>query len=375
MVQSRTRWYEFSKKKMMALFNVIQKEYWMKKRTFYREIYLSKNTNPESNDFKHFCDSPHLKKLDNEEARSCEGLLTIEECSEALSKFPNNKTPDPDSFTIEFYRCFWNAVAPFMVDSFNYSFENGLLTISQWLAMISLIPTKDKNLQYLKNWRPVSLLNNDYKIATKAIALRLEKVLPKIVNESQTGYVKGRYIRESIRTISDIMSFTKTHNIPGLAVFLDFEKEFDSLEWNYLQKCLEVLNFGPQLRRWIRFIYSDISSCVLNNRHATRHFNLGRGVRQGCPLSGTLFVIGIEILGNAIRSSKEIKRIKIDERNMLKLSQYTDDTTAFVEDTESLSHLFSLLSQFESCFGLKLNQSKLELLRPSQGFLGTREHG
>ena len=136
-----------------------------------------------------------------------------------------------------------------MVDSFNYGFENGLLTISQRLAISSLIPKKDKNLQYLKNWRPVSLLNNDYKIAAEAIALRMEKVLPKIVNESQTGYVKGRYIGESIRTISDIMSFTKTHNIPGLAVFLYFEKAFDSLEWNYLQKCLEVLNFGPQLQQ------------------------------------------------------------------------------------------------------------------------------
>ena len=88
----------------------------------------------------------------------------------------------------------------------------------------------------------------------------MEKVLPKIVNDSQTGYVKGRYIGENIRTISDIMSFTKTHNIPGLAVFLDFEKAFDSLEWNYLQKCLEVFNFGPQLRQWIRVIYSNISS-------------------------------------------------------------------------------------------------------------------
>ena len=69
---------------------------------FYREIYLSKNTNPESNNFKHFFESPHLKKLDNEEARSCEGLLTIEECSEALNKFQNNKTPGSDGFTIEF---------------------------------------------------------------------------------------------------------------------------------------------------------------------------------------------------------------------------------------------------------------------------------
>jgi len=145
-----------------------------------------------------------------------------------------------------------------MVDSFNYAYENGHLSISQRLGIISLIPKKNKNLEYLSNWRPISLLNNDYKIATKVIAIRIEEVLPKIIHSSQTGYVKGRYIGESIRTISDGMSFTKTQNIPGLAVFLDFEKAFDSIEWNYLQKCLETFNFGPQLRQWINVIYSDI---------------------------------------------------------------------------------------------------------------------
>ena len=63
------------------------------------------------------------------------------------------------------------------------------------------------------------------------------------------------------------MSFTKTQNIPGLAVFLDFEKAFDSIEWDYLQKCRKTFNFGPQLRQWINVIYHDISSCIINNGH------------------------------------------------------------------------------------------------------------
>ena len=162
MVRSRARWYEFGEKNNKYFLNLEKRNHRKKHITslikddgsvqcdpkgilveeerFYREIYLSKNTNPESDDFKNFF---HLKKLDNEEARSCEGLLTIKECSEALNKFQNNKTPGSEDFTIEFYRCFWNAVAPFMVDSFNYGFENGLFSISQRLAVISLIPKKD----------------------------------------------------------------------------------------------------------------------------------------------------------------------------------------------------------------------------------------
>ena len=77
-------------------------------------------------------------------------------------------------------------------------------------ANISLIPKKgnDKK-KYMKNWRPISLLNNDYKIVTKALALRLEKVLTTIISQNQTGNIKGKYIGESIRIITDMMSFTK----------------------------------------------------------------------------------------------------------------------------------------------------------------------
>ena len=252
---------------------------------------------------KHFFESSNLKTIDKEEAERCEGLITMKECSDAHNKFQNNKTPGSDGLTIEFYRCFWEVLGHFMVDSFNYAYEYGHLSISQRLGIISLIPKKNKNLGYLSNWRPISLLSNDYKIATKVIAIRIEKVLPKIIHSSQTGYVKGRNIGESIRTISDIMSFTKTQNIPRLAVFLNFEKAFDSIE----QKCLETFNFGPQLRQWKNVIYGDISSCILNNGFATRQFNLERGVRQGCPLSGILFAIGIEILGNAIMAGVQMK--------------------------------------------------------------------
>ena len=384
MVRSKAQWYEFGEKNSKYFYNLEKRNHKRKhiislkkedgsllhnpgqileeEETFFKEIYRSRDVSPESEIFNHFFHSDGLNTLNIEEADNCEGLLTLQECANSLGQFKNNKTPGSDGFTIEFYRSFWNVIGQFMVDSFNYAFKNGSLSITQKLGVISLIPKKDKDKNYLKNWRPISLLNNDYKIATKAIALRLEKVLPTIISSSQTGYVKGRYIGESIRIISDMMSFTKAKNIPGLAVFLDFEKAFDSIEWKYLQKCLEVFNFGPQLRQWVSVLYKDITSCVLNNGFATKHFNLGRGVRQGCPLSGILFVIGVEILNNAITRSNEIRGIQIDKEQTVKVSQYADDTTVFVRDVQSIHNLFYLLSQFESCSGLKINQSKSEIL-------------
>ena len=107
-------------------------------------------------------------------ASTCEGELTLTECTKALKKMQNNKSPGSDGLTKEFYCAFWDVISDYVVNSFNYAFKTGQLSISQRHGIISLIPKKDKDTQYLKNWRPVSLLNVDYKIITKAIAPRLE---------------------------------------------------------------------------------------------------------------------------------------------------------------------------------------------------------
>ena len=112
------------------------------------------------------------------------------------------------------------------------------------------------------------------------------------------------------------------------------------------------------------FFYHNISSCVLNNGHTSEPFLLERGVQQGCPLSGLLFVIAIEVLEQKIRRSKMIKGIEIEYNGSqeMKLSQYPNDTTALLSDSESVMQLFELLGLFERCSGLKINESKSELL-------------
>ena len=117
----------------------------------------------------------------------------------------------------------------------------------------------------LNNLRPVTLLNVDYKIATKVIANRLAKVLPDIISSNQTGYVKNRYIGENVRVISVVIDSTKAKQTQGTALFLDFKKAFDSIEWEYLYKVLDVFNFKQDFKRWVKVFYTDISSCVAKN--------------------------------------------------------------------------------------------------------------
>ena len=97
---------------------------------------------------------------------------------------------------------------------------------SQRQAVITLIEKKDQDRCDLKNWRPISLLNVDVKIASKVIAERMKRLLPGL-----THHIPGRNISENIRSILDIMEYTKVKKLPGLLSFIDFEKALDSLEW------------------------------------------------------------------------------------------------------------------------------------------------
>ena len=144
-------------------------------------------------------------------------------------------------------------------------------------------------------------------------------------------------------------------------MFLDFKKAFDGLEWNFILKALETFGFGASLVQWVKTFYNNIQSCVINNGYATPFFELQRGVRQGCPLSGILFVIAVEILANSIRDDQSKIGINIKGKEY-KLSQYADDTSCFVRDIDSVVKLFEKLEAFKSCSGLELNRSKTKAM-------------
>ena len=129
----------------------------------------------------------------------------MDECLEALKDFKSRKTPGTHGFPAEFYRFFWTEIGNELIGSFNYAVQSGSLSISQRRGIISLIPKKFKDKTIQEILRPISLSNVGYKILTKTIAKRLEKVLPNIISIDQTRYVKGRYIGENIRLIQDVI--------------------------------------------------------------------------------------------------------------------------------------------------------------------------
>ena len=207
----------------------------------------------------------------------------------------------------------------------------------------------------------MSLLSTDYKILTKALAIRLQNYISKIIDPDQVGYIKNRYIGENIRTIFDLMSYTAFKDIEGYIALIDFEKAFDSVEWPFLFSTLEAFNFGPNFISWIKTLYTDIYACVGNNGYYSNYFKLTRSIRQGCPISALLFLLVAEIIAIKIRNDKNINGLKVNDTEF-KINLMADDTTLFLHNINSLSLAIDKFYKFQLCSGLKLNMQKTELI-------------
>ena len=334
-------------------------------RQFYEELYAEQEVNLEDENIvgKFFMLDNNIPILSNELKELCEGIITKEECTESIKAMENFKSPGTDGLPIEFYKIMWHEVSDLLIESFNYSYQKGELSISPKQGIITLLPKKDKDVRYLKNWRPISLLNADYKILTKCLANRLKKVLPKIIHSNQSGFMKGRYIGSNIRLLFDIIDQLEEDDSPGLIFSIDFMKAFDMVNWRFLYKCLDFFNFGNSFKKWIMVLQTNISSCVVNTGWSSGFFKIGRGVRQGCPISPYLFLICSELLGIGIRHNDDIKGIKLNNTSY-KLIQFADDTQILLDGTqESLNAAIALLKDYESASGMKINFDKSEIAR------------
>lgn len=238
-------------------------------------------------------------------------MVSKAELFNVMKQLSNNETPGKDGLPVEFYKIFFEDICDLLLASYNFSFNSGTLTVSQRNGVITLIPKKDKDPLYIKNFRPITLLTTDYKLIAKVIGERLKKVLSYLIDKDQQGFMKGRNISHNIRTIIDIIEYANFEDIDGSIVLLDLEKAFDRVEHKYLLDTLELFNLGDNFLQWIKTFYNARSCTVVNNGFMTKHFPMSRGIFQGCPISPLLFfffLLAVEPLAISIRNNIMIKR-------------------------------------------------------------------
>ena len=330
---------------------------------FYEKLYSKPKHELNTADLNSELKFEDIPKLSEEEAVLLEGKITLKEASKTLQKMKANKSPGSDGFSTEFFKVFWKYLGVFVVRSINYAYDNDNMSITQRHGIITLLPKGDKPRQFLRNWRPITLLNTIYKIASGTIATRIKNFLDKLINSDQTGFISNRYIGENIRLIYDIMQYTEEKDIPGLLLLIDFEKAFDTVSWNFIQKTLTYFNFGPDIHKWVKLFYNNSTSAINQGGNLSETFNIQRGCRQGDPLSPYIFLLCAEILAIKIRKNKKIKGITIND-NENKISQLADDTSIILDGSkESLMETIKVLGNFSEISGLKVNFAKTNTIR------------
>ena len=261
----------------------------------------------------------------------CDGHLSMAEVLVALKGMSKGKAPGSDGLPPEFYLALWDVMGADLVEVLNSSLTAGALPLSQRTALISLIFKKGDRAEH-KNWRPISLLNADYKICARTLAGRLLSVLHYIIARDQTCGVSGRFIGENVALLRDVVDYANKADLPVAILALDQGKAFDRVDWAFFFRTLQHLGFGPSFISWIRLLYTDIRSAVLVNGYTTDFFKPSRGVRHGCPLSPLLYVITMEVLAANIRAHPHIRGLNLphNPQPLPVLSLYADDTSVIV---------------------------------------------
>ena len=326
---------------------------------FYSSLF-SRKIDKTMSDCQIFLDSLQIPVISDQHKQACEKDIAVEDLWNSLSSMSGGKSPGNDGLTIEFYKFFWADIKDIFFASVCHSRTVGELSTSQRQAIIKLLEKRDKDKRFIENWRPISLLNVDTKIISKSLASRFLPVLPTIISSDQTAYVKGRFIGESIRLISDILDTSKKYNIPGYMLTVDLQKAFDSIDHTFLLACLEKFGFGKNFITWISILLNKNESCVSNGGHTTQYFTLNRGARQGDPIAAYLFIIVLEVFFIMIRSNDSVHPLRVLDFVFL-LSAYADDTTFFVADLDSVTAIFLTFDNFSTFSGMKINMAKCEL--------------
>ena len=215
----------------------------------------------------------------------------------------------------------------------------------------------------LKNWRPICLLCNDYKIFAKLIANRLALVINEIVGKQQTGFIAGRSIYTNILKTTEIVAFLNRKKLPGVIAMIDFEKCFDRVHYQSIQDVFKYFGFGQYYRDLIASLYSNFQFCTSNNGFLSQFMVKGRGTNQGCPASPQIYAVCGEVMNHLIERNNTIRGIPIPNLKDI-LSQFADDTAAFLMyDQTTVEGFINVLASVEEQMGLKVSYDKTTLYR------------
>ena len=388
-VNSRSNWHEQSEKGtkyFMSLQNKRQAASYINKITldngveisgpneirseihkYYKGIYENEQDEVDINEMRTYLTD--LPQITADQSRTLESDITLGELETALKTCGTTDTsPGPDGIPYAVYKKFWKILGPELLKSWLYSNEVGKLSPDQRYSVITLIPKPGKDASKINNLRPISLTNTDVKIITNTLTNRFATIMPDIINEYQTAYVKGRQITDNNYMIDKLI---KTYEILGEDAFLvslDARKAFDSVSHVYMLEVLKAFGCGANMVKTVKTLYTNLISSVMVNGFKTAVFGILAGVKQGDALSCILFVLCMEPLIRKIQNNVRIETINVVSPTTRvevkpKVFAYADDLNPMVRNENSIQEVISEYERFSMLSGIYINPDKTEILR------------
>ena len=282
----------------------------------------------------------------------------MEELEEAIDSSANRKSPGPDGLPIEVYKCFNNRCREHLLNTFNEIATTGFMPRSWKEGRIILLYKKGDKKDIL-NYRPITLLNADYKLLCKILANRLNVWIKELIPSHQIGFMPRRLIYDNIITLD----YALRKN--AKAVVLDFAKAYDSISHDALLGILDHLRFPSRFKGTVKTLLEDSYAKIVVNGLLTDSFPILRGVKQGDPLSPLLFSLVVEPLqhwANSAPLEDFIPRLNDVPTRCL---MYADDTVLLASDDEGIHLWLEGLKVLEDATGLTINKDKTFLLNTS----------
>jgi len=299
-----------------------------------------------------------LPKLSVEDKEYCEQPITKEEILESIQKAQLNRAPGFDGIPIEFYKFFWSEIQKLMIKLFINFQETSQLPNSMKKVIISPIP-KPGDRNKLSNWRPISLLNTDYKILSRIYSKRISNVSASLLKSDQSYCIPGKTIYDNLHTLRNIIRDSNRRNTPLGILALDQQGAFNRVSHEYIEYLLNLHGFGPKLSQAISSLLKSMQGHVKIGSSLLPPFPFLIGVRQGDPIAGPLYVISIEPFLRSTMKENLINGYNIPGTSIqITNTAFADDVHLFVTKEEDFKTIPEIFQEYSSQSGAILNRTK-----------------
>ena len=326
------------------------------------------------NDFQEVLSSlkPRVSARDKNELAK---YLKEEEISQAIKDLPDGKAPGIDGIPRELWKTLQNHyeedtranrpafnIIKILTTVYNdierHGLESSISFPKGWMCPLY----KKGDTAEISNYRPITILNTDYKIMTRALTTRLTAAVPSLIHKDQAGFMKGRKIEDQTELVRLMLDKCKADEENGVIICLDQEKAYDKVQHDFIWKTLDAFEFPKHFTNTIKTLYENGETVIIINRVISKPYKITRGVRQGDPLSCLIFNLAIQSLASMLQESN-LSGFSINgEVDRLITTLFADDTTVYLSEGDSFTELQDILKKWCKVSGAKFNVNKTVII-------------